>query len=45
MSEINSGQIEMRAKLILTMNIVDKGQNKGQLRDFSLFMKNLGFQW
>ena len=34
----------MRAKLNSLLNYVDKGQNKGQLRDFLLFLKkNLVF--
>jgi len=29
----------LRAKLNSLLNYVDKGQNKGQLRDFSLFLE------
>jgi len=34
---------DLRAKLISTINYVDKGQNKGQLRDFPLFFKKPWF--
>jgi len=33
----------LRAKLISTINYVDKGQNKGQLRDVSLFFEKRYF--
>ena len=37
--ENHKNQRNLRAKLISTINYVDKGQNKIQLRDFSLFLK------
>ena len=33
----------MRAKLNSLLNYVDKGLNKGQLRDFSLFLRKSDF--
>jgi len=31
----------LRAKVVLTMNIVDKGQNKGQITDKPLFLQKV----